>query len=577
MLKLKQSQLPLPTPKKIKILNKIISRKEKFILYLAIIVLVLSLTIWGISYFLSSTEEVPAFGGEITEGMIGQPMYINPILCQSSEVDSSLVRLIFSSLLDYDSQGNLVNELAESYDIEEEGKRYVFKIKPNVKWHDQTDLTTKDIAFTLSLIQDQAFKSPLRGNFQGVRTEIIDNQTIAFILEEPYSPFPNKLTFGILPEHIFKEIGADKFLISDFNLNPIGSGPFEFSSSKKDDKGNILSLQLEANQDYFLGRPFLDRINVNFYPSEEEIIEAYNQKEINAFGFPSYQKINDFKNKKGTSVIISNTPRYFAIFLNETKSIPLADKNVRQALSLLTDRDKIISEIFGEGAVPVFSPILPHFGQYHSISEENPEKYQFNPQKAEELLDKNGWKKDENGIRKKDDQLLEISLITTEQNDLIKISEIIKKQWEQYGIRVNVQSHSFNDVKQNFIRPREYQAIIIGQEYLGNDPDPYFFFHSSGKKDPGRNISMFDNEEADKILIEARQNQEIEKRKELYKKFEEIFLEESPAIFLFSPNYIYVANSKIKGINNEKLINSSFRFSHIQQWYLKTKRQKKNR
>jgi len=571
----KQSQLPLPTPTKIKLLSKILSRKEKFILYLAVVVLIASLVTWAISYFLSSTEKVPTFGGEITEGMVGQPMYINPILSQSNEIDSSLSRLIFSSLMTYDSQGNLVNDLAESYEVSSDGKKYTFKIKSGIKWHDKTDLTAKDIAFTLKLIQDQAFKSPLRGNFQDVKVETIDDQTIAFVLDEPYSPFLNKLTFGILPAHIFEEMGADKFLISDFNLKPIGSGPFEFVSLKQDEDGNILSMQLEANPDYFAGRPFLDKIDINFYPEENEMIEAYNKKEIDSFGLLSYQKIEEFKNKKDTSLVISNTPRYFAIFLNETKSLPLADKNVRKALSLLTNRDEIVKEVFGEGAVPVYSPILPHFENFQSITKENIQEYQYNSEKAEKILDEAGWKKEADGIRKKDGNVFEITLITTDRSDLIKVSELVKKRWEEFGIKVNIQALSFNDVKQNFIRPREYQAIIIGQEYLGNDPDPYFFFHSSGKKDPGRNISLFDNEEADKLLIEARQTQEAEKRKELYRKFEEIFFQENPAIFLFSPNYVYVASSKIKGIDNQKLINSSFRFNHINKWYLKTKRQKK--
>ncbi len=382
----KQSQLPLPTPTKIKLISKILSRKEKFILYLALIVLIVSLTFWAINFFLSSTEKVPTFGGEITEGMVGQPMYINPILSQSNEIDSSLSRLIFSSLMTYDSQGNLINDLTENYEISSDNKRYTFKIKPGIKWHDKTDLTTKDIAFTLKLIQDQSFKSPLRGNFQDVKIEIIDDQTIAFTLEEPYTPFPNKLTFGILPAHIFEEMGADKFLISDFNLKPIGSGPFEFVSLKQDENGNILSMQLEANPDYFSGRPFLDKININFYPEENEMIEAYNKKEINSFGLLSYQKIEEFKNRNDTLVIVSNTPRYFAIFFNETKSFPLADKNVRKALSLLTNRNEIVKEVFGDGASSVYSPILPHFENFQSITQENIQDYQYNPEKAENIL-----------------------------------------------------------------------------------------------------------------------------------------------------------------------------------------------
>ena len=178
-------------------------------------------------------------------------------------------------------------------------------------------------------------------------------------------------------------------------------------------------------------------------------------------------------------------------------------------------------------------------------------------------------------ISSKDDEILEISLITTQWPALSKTANLIKKQWEEVGVKVNVNELSIADIQQNFIKPREYQAILFGQEYFGNDPDPYNFWHSSGKKDPGSNIAMYDNEDVDKLIKEARETSDLEKRQEKYQEFEKIISEDFPAVFLYSPNYVYLLNKKIKGIKTESIINPALRFSEINSWFIKTKRIKK--
>ena len=198
-----------------------LSKKEKFVLYSAIFVFLVSLLGWAISFYLKSTVSVPAYGGEYVEGFLGKPLYINPILAQTNEIDTALSSLIFSSLLKYDNNANIIKDLAEDYNISEDGKTYFFKIRQDVKWHDGTPLTAKDVLFTANLIKDASYKSSLRGNLQNTQVLLDGDYGIKFILEEPQSPFINVLTFGILPMHIFEEIPADNFLLNDFNLKPI--------------------------------------------------------------------------------------------------------------------------------------------------------------------------------------------------------------------------------------------------------------------------------------------------------------------------------------------------------------------
>jgi len=569
----KQLRFAFPSPSQFRHVGSVISTKEKLLLYLALFVLVGSLITWAVYYYISSTEKQPHVGGEYTEGMIGQPLYVNPILSQSNEVDAALCKLLFSSLMAYDQDGNLVNDLAERYEVSEDGKEYTFYLKQNILWHDKMPLTTKDVAFTIKLIQDRSFKSTLRGDWQNIKVETIDDHTIRFVLPEPYAPFLNKTNFGILPQHVFDGVSAENFLVSEFNLKPVGSGPFVFSHFEKDEEDNIISYQLLANKEYYNNRPYLEKLIVNFYTDEDGMVDAYNKKEINGFGVISYETATQFEGKKETTIHSMRTPRYFAVFFNKTRSVPLAKSEVRKALQFATNREDIVNQVFYQYATPTYSPLLPDFGEFQSNL--GPDQFPYDPGEAERILDENGWTKGDDGIRAKDGEKLEFSLITTQWPDLVKTAEMLKSQWQQIGLVLNVSNLEVSDIQQNFIKPREYQSILFGQEYFGNDPDPFYFWHSSGKKDPGRNIAVYDNEQVDSILDEARKTNDLQQRKDKYSEFEQKINEDAPAVFLYSPQYIYVTNSKVKGIDTSAVINPAHRFANVEKWYIKTVRNKK--
>ncbi len=562
------------SPSKFKHIGKVLTRKEKFFLYLAVFVFLGSLIAWAFYFYFSSTQQAPDFGGEYTEGLVGQPLYVNPILAQSNETDSILSHLIFSSLMTYDHEGNLVEDLTEKYEIQDEGKRYKFKIKEGAKWHDKTELTANDILFTVKLIQDPAFKSPLRGDWQNIQVSLEDDYTVAFDLAESHAPFLNKLTFGILPQHIYEEIPAEKFLLTKLNLEPVGSGPFEYSESKKDSEDNLISYQLLANPEYYDRPAYLEKITLNFYSSEDELFDAYSKKKINGFGVHSYEKANDLSARRDTRVHAMQLSRYFAIFFNQTKSVPLAKKDVREALRYGTNREEILEQVFQGYASEEVSPMLSSFGQFESKLTRD--DYPYDPGKAEEMLDQAGWKKSDDGIRKKDGEVLEVAVVTTKWSALTKTAELLKKQWEQVGVRLNITTLEPVNFQQNFIKPREYQSVLFGQEYFGNDPDPYYFWHSEHKKDPGRNIALYDNTEVDKLLVDARKEQDLEKRKEKYAEFEKKVTADAPAIFLYRPYYVFITNAKIKGIDMIAVVSPAHRFATAKDWFVKTTRVKKD-
>lgn len=531
---------------------------------------IVALFFWVGKVFLSLTRESPDFGGIYSEGIIGQPSYINPLLSESNEVDAAISKIVYSGLLKNDKDGQLINDLAERYDISEDSKEYTFYIKKGVKWHDGLELTANDIMFTVNILRDPLFKSSLRQDWQGVRIEKIDDFTVKFILENPYFGFLENLTLGILPEHIWKNIDHEKFHLVKYNLEPVGTGPYKYTSYHKDSDGNILDYKINSFKDYFQGSPFIEEINFSFYSNEQYLMDAYNSKKISGISNISSQNGNLDMFRKNTSLYEVKIPWSFSVFFNKNKSVPLANKEVRMAIDLATDKKQMIDNVLAGKAVVLEAPFFTGTEEFNATLERN----NFNVEKAVKVLEDAKWMLGEDGIRVKDGVKMEFKLLTVDSPDLVKTAEILKEQWSKIGASVSIESLGFSDIQQNYIKPREYDAILVGQDSSFN-VDPYSFWHSSQKKDPGLNLALFDDEAADKLIEEARAEANRGERINKYYKFQEIIRDQVPAVFLFSPYYLYVVDSKIKGVEIEKINSSQFRFSNINKWYIKTKRVKK--
>ena len=529
-----------------------------------------ALLFWVGALYMSATQVVPKSGGEYTEGLAAQPRYINPILAQTSEADADLVQLIYSGLFGYDADGHLVKRLAAEQSVSEDGKVYTVTLRPGVKWHDGEEVTADDVVFTAQVLQDPAYKSPLRANWLSVDVAAVDRYTVTFTLKKAYFGFLANLTLGILPKHIWETIAPENFLLADYNLAPIGSGPYSFFDSEKDSSGNILAYELHAWNEYFDGAPYIQKVTFHFYPDETALIDAYNRKEVMGINSVTPENLPKLTEQKSTRVYEINIPRIFAVFFNVTKNAALAHDEVRAALSYATDRDAIIREVLSGKGQPAYTALFPFMTGYAS----DLAFPHFDRDKAEALLDDGGWKHGADGVRAKDGTVLAIELTVPDWPELAKTADILKAQWEQVGARITVNVASANDLQQNAIRPREYQALLFGEAAM-LESDPYSFWHSSQKHDPGLNLALFDNKDADDILTALREELNPDKRREQYRTFQEILLKENPAVFLYTPSYLYVVNSAVKGIDAKSIDASAFRLSTIKDWYVKTQRVRK--
>lgn len=649
---------------------RVLTEKEKNIFSIFLILALGSLIFLLLNFYFQNTEIQPAFGGRYIEGVVGSPRFINPIYGTTSDTDRDLIELLFSGLMKYNQEGRIVPDLARSYEIKESGRVYEIDLKEGLFWSDGSPLTVNDIIFTIKTIQNQDYKSPLRASWLGVEVEKISDLKVRFTLKNPYYPFLENLTLKIIPEKIWQEITPQNFALTIYNLKPLGSGPYKLKNLKQDKLGNIKSLTLLPNPYYQGKRPFLSEITFLFFEKEEDLIKAARKKEIQGFTLASIKNLpqpleNNF------NLYSFSLPRYFALFFNPEKAKIFKEKEVRLALNYGTDKEAIVQKFFDGQAKTIHSPLLPEIFGFQEPSK----IYQFNLEKAREILDEAGFREKEgqrvktiqktvafqfksdlklgsrgNEARElqrclaKDREIypeaevsgyfgektreavirfqekykkeildpwgfergtglvskstrqklnevcfkgpeeklaLQFSLATVDQAPLKEVASFLKNEWEKLGVKVEIETFDISQLSQEVIKPRNYESLLFG-EVLGALPDPFPFWHSIQKRDPGLNLALYENKKADQLLEKARQAQSFQGSKEYLESFQDILIEDSPAIFLYRPDFLYFISKDYNppttrptegGLLNLKIISDpSKRFSGIENWYLKTER-----
>ena len=548
------------------------SISEKLFFYLLCILFISSglIILNGVNNSLS--VQVPTNGGFIKEGIIGSPRFVNPVLAVS-DVDNDLTGLIYSGLMKSGPENSIINDLAESYDISPDGLIYTFILKDDIYFHDGVKVTTDDVEFTINKIQDSTIKSPKRPGFYDVKVDKVDKKTIKFILKKPYSPFLENLTIGILPKHLWDNLNSDQFSLSQYNVEPIGSGPYRVTKMENLKKNMLIIptyYELNAFDKYVTGKPFIEQLIINFYKDEKTLIDAYNKKDIESMNSISPEKIVDIKMQKNSEIKKSPLARVFAVFFNQNQSEVMAYKEVRQALNLAVDRNKIVNDVLSGYGKPLYGPIPSGL-----IGNQSENAKDSDIDAAINLLTKAGWvKSSSTGIMSKKISKtktiqLSITISTLNSDDLVKTAELVKSDWEKIGAQVEIKQFDFGDLQQNIIRPRKFEALLYG-EVIGRDMDFFAFWHSSQRNDPGLNIAMYTNTKVDKLLEDARKTLDTSSRIDKYKAFSEEIQKDIPAIFLYSPEFIYIIPGKIQNLSLWTITLPFERFLNINNWYIET-------
>lgn len=525
------------------------------------------LTLYVNSLFL---VEVPAYGGTLTEGVIGFPRLINPLFLTKNDAERDIAALTYSGLMRVSKEGTLEGDLAKNYSISDDGRTYTFSLRDDLVFHDGANITSGDVVFTIKKAQDPLLKSPRRAQWEGVTVEAADPQTIVFTLPQPYAGFLENTTIGILPQHIWSEIAVDEFSLTKFNEEPVGSGPYKYSSSKRDRSGIPTQYTFDAFEQFALGMPYIDHITVRFYPNEEELKSALTRGEVESAVAISAQTASMLEtNGSHITSPMNPLPRVFAVFFNQDKQTLFTDSSIRRALSLSVPRESLIDQVLKGYATALYGP-LPSGVIGFEGNEISTAMASTSIDEANSLLEAAGWKyNEERSVRVKDEKEFAFTLVTANTQEFKESANALKVIWQNIGARVTVNVFEQNDLTENIIRPREYDALFFGQA-IGRDPDPFSFWHSSQRIDPGLNVALYANITVDSVLERARVEIDNTKRASLLQEFQDEIATDVPAVFIYAPHLLYVVPAKLGGADISLIAQPSERFSQIHRWFIET-------
>jgi len=537
------------------------TKNERSIFLAAVSVFLITGILWTVFIIQNSTTEIPVKSKWYKEGIVGQPIAINPVLAGNNDVDRDLIELLFSGLID----------LSENYKISPDGQTWNIILKPDLHWSDGKPLTSEDVIFTIDAIQNSDSRSPLFLTWQGIITDRISEREIEFTIRTPYAFFLDNLRdLKIIPKHIFGSIPVENFRLSSFNLEPVGNGPYKFDEFEKRSDGFITNYLLSSNKYFSGGDPYIEKIEVKFYQDNSQLIKAFNLKKVDGFGGLNPGNLEELR--LGYKLLEKSIPQYYAIFINKNSNPSLTNQKILSALNLATNKEKIVNQVFKAKATVINEPILPIISGYDASADPGSE---FSTEKAALLLDEEGWIKNEKNIREKkigkQVESLEYSIVVPQIPFIIETINIIKNDWDKIGIKLNPIILNPADIANEVIKTRNYQMIIFGN-ILRNNPDIFSFWHSSERFYPGLNLSLYDNKKVDALLESIRKNPDENTREQDLAKLQRLISEDKPAIFLYSPAYLYVGPKNLGGFEENIITTPSKRFQNISKWYLDTKK-----
>jgi len=541
------------------------------IIHLAGVVLsFLILGTWlGVDYYYRHTQLVAAYGGEYVEGVVGQPVNLNPLVA-ITDVDNEINKLVFSGLTRIDSNGKLAGDLAREWEINPDGLVYTFHLRQDVVWHDGAAFTAEDVVFTIALIQDANYPGPfiIRNNWLGVQVEKLDDHTVRFTLPDPYAPFIESTSIGIVPAHLLNAVASTDLLTTEFNRAPVGTGPYRY------DHANIVaeeveSIVLTANNQHYAKPPYIERFSFRFYPNAQEAVEALKNRSVQGIRDIPMERLGEINNLPGVEVHTAALPNYQAVYFNTKDSVILQDLAVRRALSLAVDKSQLVQEVLGGAGQTVDGPLLPDSWAYVP-SEEGTVNYDLD--RARTLLEEAGWvDTDGDGVRQKDDRLLTFDLISDDDEQRREAAFLLAEMWKQVGVQTNVKLFGVGTFIEDYLRRRAFDAVLFGQN-VGWDPDLYAFWHSSQINDPGMNVSRLENTKLDKALEDGRRLTSLRRRQTEYAEVQKLIRENVPAIFLYAPEYYFAVNRQVQGVSLGFMTTVTDRFKTLPNWYVQTKR-----
>ncbi len=506
----------------------------------------------------------PAYGDTFIEASIGEPSNLLPVLASDS-ASSDINSLVYNGLVRYDKNLKLEGELADSWEISPDNLTITFHLRHGVKWHDGALFTSADVLFTYRTYIDPKTPTAYAESFRQVaHAEAPDPFTFRVSYEKPYAPALESWGTAILPKHLLEGKDITK---SPLSRAPIGTGPYKFVEWAPGEK-----LVLEANPDYYEGKPYIHRVVYRIIPDQSTQFLELQSGGIDAMGLTPIQ----YQTQTDTPAFKRQFTKYkylaFAYtYLGYNLRRPMfQDRRVRQALSYAINKQEIIDGVLlGLGEVAT-GPYKPDTWVYNP----DVQRYPYDPAKAKALLAEAGWRdSDGDGILDKDGRPLAFTIVTNQGNDLrVKCGEIIQRRFREIGVDVKLRVIEWASFLKEFINPGNFDATILGWSG-GPEPDQYDIWHSSKTGPRELNFIHFKNAEVDELLEKGRRTFDQAQRKKYYDRFQEILAEEQPYTFLYVGDALPAVAKRFRGIEPAP---AGIRYNFIK-WYVPASEQKYTR
>ncbi|MEZ4600539.1 MAG: peptide-binding protein [Syntrophotaleaceae bacterium] len=484
-------------------------------------------------------EAEPAYGDTLILGSIGDASNLLPVLASDS-ASSDINGLVYNGLVRYDKNLQVEGDLAESWEISKDNLTITFHLRRDVRWHDGKPFTAEDALFTYRLLVDPKTPTAYAERYLQVdKAEVLDPYTFRVTYKKPLATALISWAFAIHPKHLLE--GTD-ITQSPFSSRPVGTGPYRFVEWRRGEK-----IVLEANPDYYEGRPYLRRVVYRVIPDTSTMFLELQSGGLDLMGLTPLQYAMQTNtpafNRRFNKY---RYPDFSYTYLGYNLRRPLfQDKRVRQAMSFAIDKQELVEGVLlGLGQVAT-GPYKPGSWPY------NPDvpRYPYDPEKARTLLAQAGWTdSDGDGILDKDGKPFAFTILTNQGNDQrIKSGEIIQRRFREVGIDVKLRVLEWASFLKEFLEPGNFDAVIMGWT-IPIDPDSYEIWHSSKIRPRELNFIQFRNEEVDRLLETGRRSLDQAERKRVYDRLQVILAEEQPYTFLYVPDSLPAVASRVQGI-----------------------------
>ncbi|HXX71868.1 MAG TPA: ABC transporter substrate-binding protein [Candidatus Acidoferrum sp.] len=436
--------------------------------------------------------------------------------------------LIFDGLVQRDAQMNVVPDLAQTWEMPNP-LTYVFHLRHEVRFHDGRPFTSADVKFTIDSILTGAVPTPKRGAFKRIASiDAPDEATVVVHLSEPYSSFLlnlSRLAIGIVPRESPEPPAR----------HPVGTGPFRFVSMMPDEE-----ILLERNANYFGRVPKVDRVHFRIVP--EAIVRALELRKGTADigGVNSLTPDMVMALEKQRDIAVEQEPGTELAYVAFNFDDPiLAKRDVRQALAYATDRGSVIRYLLRGKARPANSLLPPNHWAY----EADVKQYPYDPQQAEQLLDRAGFSRNPRGVR------FHLTLKTSTEESTRLLGETLAEQWKRVGVDLALRplesATFFSDIGRG-----SFQLYTLRWTGLTNDdPDIFDYVFNSQRMPPdGANRGHYHNPELDSLLHQQGLEMDQTRRKAILSEIQKIIAEDEPYIDLWYYDNVCVHRDRVTGI-----------------------------